>query len=140
MGIIFDTCIWIERLARRLSVAKIVHLCGDQPIYISAISLGELHFGVETCSNPALRARRYAQIRKLGRRPILPVTAGTAETFGILAAALRQIGRSPRPRYNDLWIASQAVENDYMLLTLNAGDFAALPGLRLMTLASNEPQ
>jgi predicted nucleic acid-binding protein len=72
--------------------------------------------------------------------PILPVTAGTAETFGILAAALRQIGRSPRPRYNDLWIASQAVENDYMLLTLNAGDFAALPGLRLMTLASNQTQ
>lgn len=140
MGVILDTCIWIERLARRLSAAAVARPCGDQPVYLSAISLGELHFGVETCTDPALRARRYTQVRKLGRRPILPVTADTAAIFGILAAALRQSGRSPRSRYNDLWIAAQAVENGYALLTLNVDDFAGLPGLQLITPSSSEAQ
>jgi predicted nucleic acid-binding protein len=134
VGVIFDTCIWIEYLALRLSLADVVRVCGEQPVFLSPFSLGELHFGVESCADPALRARRSAQIRKLGNRPILPVTVDTAVTFGALAAALRQAGRSPRPRYNDLWIAAQAVENSYALLTLNTADFAGLPGLQVMTL------
>ena len=56
--------------------------------------------------------------------------------FGVLAAATKQSGRSPRPRYNDLWIAAQAIEHGYGLLTLNGADFAGLPGLRLLTLNS----
>ena len=37
-----------------------------------------------------------------------------------------------RPRYNDLWIAAQAIERGYALLTLNQADFAGLPGLKLL--------
>lgn len=133
MGVIFDTCIWIERLAQRLSVDDVAAVCGEQPVFLSAISLGELHLRIEACADPALRARRSAQIRKLGRRPVLSVTADTAGAFGILAAALCHTGRSPRPRYNDLWIAAQAIENGYALLTLNPGDFIGLPGLRLLS-------
>ncbi|MDR0246782.1 MAG: type II toxin-antitoxin system VapC family toxin [Burkholderiales bacterium] len=139
MGVILDTCIWIECMASRLSATDVAQVCNEQPVFLSSISLGELHFGVAACSDPALRAKRYTQLRKLNNRPILPVTADTAASFGALAAALRQTGRSPRPRYNDLWIAAQAVENDYALLTLNPEDFAGLPGLQLITLLSNEP-
>ena len=56
----------------------------------------------------------------------------TAVAFGVLSAAVRSAGRSPRPRYNDLWIAAQAIEHGYALLTLNDRDFADLPGLRLL--------
>jgi predicted nucleic acid-binding protein len=49
----------------------------------------------------------------------------------VLAAAVKHAGRSPRPRYNDLWIAAQAFEHGYTLLTTNTNDFAGLPGLRL---------
>jgi predicted nucleic acid-binding protein len=136
MGVILDTCIWIEHLAQRLKSEQIASVCGELPVYLSAISLGELHFGVESCVDSAVRARRYAQVRKLDRRPVLPVTTDTAAAFGILAAALRQAGRSPRPRYNDLWIAAQAVENGYALFTLNRDDFAGLPGLRVLTPSS----
>jgi predicted nucleic acid-binding protein len=71
---------------------------------------------------------------KLYERPILPVMPGTSIVFGTLAASLRQSGRSPRPRYNDLWIAAQAVENEHALLTRNPADFSGLPGLQLLTL------
>jgi predicted nucleic acid-binding protein len=63
-----------------------------------------------------------------------PVTRDTASAFGLLAAAVKQAGRSPRPRYNDLWIAAQAIEHGYALATLNTNDFVGLPGLRLIEL------
>lgn len=66
-------------------------------------------------------------------RPVLPVSAHTSAAFGILAAAIERSGRSPRPRYNDIWIAAQAIGRGYALLTANPDDFAGLPGLRLMT-------
>lgn len=98
------------------------------------ISLGELAFGVESCSNPTERAARAASLRQMESRPTLGVTRHTAAAFGVLAAAVKQAGRSPRPRQNNLWIAAQAIEHGYALLTLNAADFAELPGLHLLTL------
>jgi predicted nucleic acid-binding protein len=70
-------------------------------------------------------------------RTAVITAAGNAPVFtsGVLAAAVKRAGRSPRPRYNDLWIAAQAIEHGYALLTLNAGNFEGLPGLRLATLA-----
>ena len=69
-------------------------------------------------------------------RPALGVSQHTASAFGVLAAAVKQAGRSPRPRYNDLWIAAQAIEHGYALLTLNPRGFEGLPGLRLVTLSA----
>ncbi len=68
-------------------------------------------------------------------RPILGVAQHTAAAFGVLAPTVKLAGRSPRPRYNDLWIAAQAIEHGYALLTLNTNDFVDLPGLRLATLS-----
>lgn len=106
--------------------------CGEALVFTSVISLGELSFGVEGCADAAERARRAAWLRKVERRPALSIGRDTAAAFGELAAAVRAAGRSPRPRYNDLWIASQAIENGYALLTTNPDDFSGLPGLRVL--------
>ncbi len=63
---------------------------------------------------------------------MLDITRHTAAKFGVLAAAAKQTGRSPRPRYNDLWIAALAIEHGYALMTLNVADFADLPGLSVI--------
>lgn len=104
-------------------------------MFTSAISIGELSFGVHACVDPTARSIRAAYLRQVESRPILNVSKHTAAAFGLLAAAVKQSGRSPRPRYNDLWIAAQAIEHGYTLLTLNTGDFVDLPGLRIATLA-----
>jgi hypothetical protein len=52
----------------------------------------------------------------------------------MLAAFMKQSGRSPRTRVNDLWIAAQAIENDFALWTTNLKDFEGLPGLRVVGL------
>lgn len=132
MGVIFDSCIWIGLATGQIDAQTIEKTCGDAPVYASSISLGELKFGVEACRDPAERALRAAYLRQVEARPALDVGKNTAAAFGVLAAALKLSGRSPRPRYNDLWIAAQAIEHGYALLTVNAADFSELPGLRLL--------
>ncbi|MGH9607419.1 MAG: type II toxin-antitoxin system VapC family toxin [Terracidiphilus sp.] len=129
---IFDSCIWVGLRAGQVNRQAVLAVAGNEPVFISAVSLGELNFGLEACSDPAERAARSAYLRQLESRPVLSVTKFTAAAFGVLAAAVKHAGRSPRPRYNDLWIAAQAIEHGYALLTTNTEDFAGLPGLRLV--------
>ncbi len=133
MGLIFDSCIWVGIAAGQVTSRAVIAGAGDVPVFTSVISLGELSFGVQSCTDPAERAVRAAYLRQVESRPALEVTQHTAAAFGVLAAAVKQSGRSPRPRYNDLWIAAQAIEHGYALLTLNVSDFAGLPGLRCVT-------
>jgi predicted nucleic acid-binding protein len=129
---IFDSCIWVGLAAGQLEPGRVIAAAGEVPVFLSAISLGELGFGVESCADPAKRAARAAYLRRLESRPVLDVSRSTAAAFGVLAAAVKHAGRSPRPRYNDLWIAAQAIEHGYALLTTNTNDFAGLPGLRVV--------
>jgi predicted nucleic acid-binding protein len=128
---IFDSCVWVALASGQVDPVAVVSEAGASPVFTSVISLGELAFGVQACANPAERAVRSSWLRQVESRPSLPVTGHTAAAFGVLAAAVKQAGRSPRPRCNDLWIAAQAIEHGHVLLTLNPKDFAGLPGLTI---------
>ena len=134
MGMIFDTSIWVGLASGQISGEAVLEAAGGEPVYVSAISLGELSFGVESCSDPATRMLRLRSLRSLEQRPVLDVSSLTASAFGILAAFLKQSGRSPRTRVNDIWIAAQAIDNDFALLTTNIRDLEGLPGLRVVGL------
>ena len=134
MGMIIDSCVWVGLASNQVDRTALLVAAGASPVFISVISLGELSFGVDSCLDPTERAMRASYLRQLESRPTIEVTKQTAASFGLLAAAVKQSGRSPRPRYNDLWIAAQAIEHGYELLTLNVKDFADLPGLRLAKL------
>ena len=118
MGMIFDSCIWVALAANQIDRQAVIEAAGDAPVFTSVISLGELSFGVHACTDPAERAMRAAYLRQVESRPALAVSQHIASAFGVLAAVVKQAGRSPRPRYNDLWIAAQAIEHGYALLTL----------------------
>lgn len=133
MGVIFDSGIWVGLAAGQMAHEAVIAAAGEDPVFTSVITLSELGFGVEACADPAERALRATFLRQVESRPTLAVTRDTAAAFGVLAAAVKLAGRSPRPRYNDLWIAAQAIEHGYALLTVNAGDFDGLPGLRVLT-------
>ena len=134
MGMILDSCVWIGLASNQVNRQAVIEVAGNLPVFISVVSLGELSFGVESCQDPSERALRAAYMRQLEMRPTLEITKQTAASFGVLAATVKQSGRSPRPRYNDLWLAAQAIEHGYELLTLNTRDFEDLPGLRLTSL------
>lgn len=136
MGIIIDSCIWAGLAAGQIDRQDVIAATGEEPIFISVISLGELSCGVESCRNPAERALRAAYLRQVESRPTLEVSNHTSAAFGVLAAAVKQARRSPRPRYNDLWIAAQAIEYGYTLLTVNVSDFSGLPRLKIITIST----
>jgi predicted nucleic acid-binding protein len=103
-------------------------------VYLSPVNVAEIRFGLELLRSGALKQRAVAALRRLRRKPQLRITAETAEVFGALAARLRRVGRDPNVRINDLWLAAQAVQRDFKLLTSNPKDFRDIPGLRWVAL------
>ncbi|MHB1231493.1 MAG: PIN domain-containing protein [Burkholderiales bacterium] len=60
------------------------------------------------------------------------VAATTGDVFGGVAAQIKSGGRGHRYRVQDLWLASQAIQHGYRLLTRNKHDFEDIPGLDLV--------
>lgn len=133
MGILIDTCIWIDVELGNLAPADIVAVTGTEPVYLSPITVAELKFGAECALNPAIRQQRLAALARIRIKPVLLIDEITGEIFGSLAAQLKAGGKSHRPRIQDLWLASQAVQHGFTLLTRNMRDFEDIPGLQIAT-------
>jgi len=134
MGYLIDTCVWIDVEQGALSPADVAMVTGEEPVYLSPVTVAELAFGAEMAPDPGIRERRRAALRRLQRKPQLNIDGGTGEIFGHLASQIKANGRSHRYRIQDLWLASQAVQHGFRLLTRNKRDFEDIPGLDLVIL------
>ena len=132
MGVLIDTCIWIDVEQGALAPADVARITGDAPVFLSPVTLAELKFGAETALDPGVRQKRLAALRHLQRKPLLPIDGNTGDVFGSLAAAIKAAGRGHRYRVQDLWLASQAIQHGFRLLTRNGKDFEDVPGLELV--------
>ncbi len=104
----------------------------EDQISISAISLGELIYGVEQMPLGRRRDTLQTAIEGLQRRlagRILPVDDAVASGYGRLMAARRSLGR-PLPILDAL-IAATALVHGLSLATRNTRDFEGL-GLELI--------
>ncbi len=111
-----------------------VLIAGEAPegydLAISAVSLGELHFGLLLADDDEERARRAQRLAAIEAAfTPLPVDAAVARAWGSLAALVRRRGAQPRRRNADLLIAATAQVHDAVLLTRNAKDFALVGDL-----------
>ena len=134
MGWLIDTSIWIAVERGQLGAADLHAVTRQEPVYLSPINVAELQFGVDLLRSGALKQRAAAALRRMRRKPQLRITVETAEVFGSLAAALKRSGREAAHRINDLWLAAQAVQRNFTLLTSNPKDFADIPRLKLVAL------
>lgn len=132
MGVLIDTCIWIDVERGALAPADVASITGDAPVFLSPVTIAELKFGAETAQDPGVRQKRLAALRHLQRKPLLPIDGNTGDVFGTLAAAIKAAGRGHRYRVQDLWLASQAIQYGFRLLTRNGEDFEDVPGLDLV--------
>jgi predicted nucleic acid-binding protein len=141
MGFLVDTCVWIDVEGGSLAPADVAALTQSDPVFISPVTLAELRFGAEIAPDPGTRQRRLAALRRLARRPLLPIDGVTGDIFGSLAAQIKAAGRQHRYRVQDLWLASQALQHGFRFLTRNPRDFEDIPGLNLVLyrLASQMP-
>jgi predicted nucleic acid-binding protein len=90
--------------------------------------------GIELVEDEAIRRKALAAMRRLRRKPLLRIDHDTGEIFGSLAAQLRNQGRGEEFRVMDLWLAAQAVQRKFKLLTFNGRHFKDIPGLNLVVL------
>ena len=134
MGWLIDTSIWIAVERGRLGAADIHAITRQEPVYLSPINLAEMQFGLEMLRTGALKQKAAAALRRLRRKPQLRITVETAEVFGALAAALKKAGRDADFRIHDLWLAAQAIQRDFTLLTSNAKDFQDIPRLKMIAM------
>lgn len=94
---------------------------------LSAVTLGELQYGVTAATDPVTQTRRRQRIQAaLEQFAVLPFDTPTAEYYGALATLIRRYGRNPRPRRLDLQVAATAARHGLMLLTRNGEDFLGL--------------
>ncbi|MGH9021395.1 MAG: type II toxin-antitoxin system VapC family toxin [Acidimicrobiales bacterium] len=97
---------------------------------VSAISLAELAAGPHLASTGLEGARRQARLQQVEATfEPLPFDASAARSYGLIIAAVADLGRSHRPRIADLLIAATAHSNGLALYTRNPNDFVGLNGL-----------
>ncbi|MGH3513809.1 MAG: type II toxin-antitoxin system VapC family toxin [Pseudonocardiaceae bacterium] len=92
-------------------------------VSVSAVTLGELHYGVGAAVDPVEQLHRRRRLALLlSTYDVVPFDADAAESYGLLANIVRQSGRNPRPRRMDLMIAATAVCHGLSLATRNGAD------------------
>ncbi|MBN9736040.1 MULTISPECIES: type II toxin-antitoxin system VapC family toxin [unclassified Pseudonocardia] len=117
---LLDTSVVID-----FPAARVLEVADE--VAVSAVTMGELHYGVTATADPLVQMRRRRRVQAvLDRFEVLPFDLVAAEYYGALATLVRQVGRNPRPRRMDLQIAATAARHDVALLTRNAADFAGL--------------
>jgi predicted nucleic acid-binding protein len=132
VGFLIDTNLWIAIERGRLSAADVHAITGQQPIYMSPINIAEVRFGIEMMRDPRQKQRAMATLRRMRRKPLLRISGETAEVFGVVASKLSRLKRSPEYRVQDLWLAAQALQRGFTVLTANGKDFKDVPGLKII--------
>jgi predicted nucleic acid-binding protein len=134
VGVLIDTCIWIDVERGALAPADVAAITGDEPVFLSPVTVAELKFGAEVAPSADLRQKRLSALALLRKKPVLVIDETTGEIFGDIVARLRKHGGSGhRRRVQDLWLASQAIQHGFRFLTRNPADFADIPGLEIVT-------
>jgi predicted nucleic acid-binding protein len=133
MGVIVDTSIWVDLERKRLGAADLEAIVGDEPVFVTPVTIAELEYGLARALTEAQRERRAAALALVKAGPCLPITDATGEVFGRVAAQLDQKGRPAKHRAQDLWIASLALQHGLKVLTQNRSDFEDIPGLTILS-------
>lgn len=96
-------------------------------VSISAVTYAELRHGIERCPAKDRAAAEHSLRRFIARVPVLPFGESAAESYGVIAAAIRNRRRDALDRL----IAAQAVSDGATLVTNNEADFKDYPGIVL---------
>ena len=121
-----NICIYIINSKPRTVVERIKQFKPSQ-VKLSAISIGELEYGVSKSRNR--EKNRNALVDFASGFDILPFDDNDAEVFGLIRADLEKRGQVIGSY--DMQIGAQAISNDLILVTNNTGEFERIKDLKL---------
>ncbi len=107
---------------------KVLNAIGKaETVYLSVIVIGELLAGFKGGNREQNNKRFLEMFVSKSKVEILEVNIETSEVYAETKNMLKKSGK-PIP-INDLWIASQAIENGIVVVTYDK-HFQVIPGLR----------
>lgn len=134
---VFDTNIIIEFLRGRLPLGlELLKNTDCRLVKIPAVVEAELLLGALKSANP--ERNRLAVENLLCNYEVLPFDSSCARVYARIRAGLERNGKTIGP--NDLLIASTALAHDAILATNNVKEFKRVPDLRIMSLATIDPE
>jgi hypothetical protein len=120
-----DTSVFIGLEAARFDAGRFA----DLEWGISAITLGELRFGVLQAKDPETASRRLSTYQLAQRFEALVIDEAVSEAWALLVSRLRAAGgKAP---INDSWIAATAIAHGVPIVTQDA-DYDAMPGVQVI--------
>ena len=129
MGILIDASVLIEHERGGLDLDEDLEGREDE-FFLSVITASELLHGVHRATEPSVRARRAALVEALlANFPILEIDVAAARAHARLWADLASRGQLIGA--HDLWIAASCLSRGLGLATVNAREFARVPGLEV---------
>jgi len=132
MGFLIDTCIWVDVERGKVAPSDIEIYTKKEPVFISPVTISELTLGVEMSKSEKIKSKRNAALERLRKKPLLLIDDVTADIFGKIASSLFKSGKQHKHRVQDIWLAAQAIQYDFKLLSINFKDFEDIPGLNFI--------
>lgn len=137
MGVILDSSVLIAGERRGENVKQVIHriraVVGDTESALSAMSVLELTHGIYRAKTQADRERRRAFAEELVRDMIVhPVSVAISQLAGRIEG--EQAAKGVSIAVADLIIGATALHLGFDVVTLNVKHFAAVPGLKVVTL------
>ena len=121
-----NICIYIIN-NRPEHVIEHIKTLNPHQVKLSAISVGELEFGV--AKSKSKEQNRQALIHFASAFDIIAFNDRDAEIFGIIRADLSNRGQVIGPY--DMQIAAQALSRDLILVTNNVSEFSRIKNLKI---------
>lgn len=128
MRYLLDTniCIYFSKRNHAGLLAKLTQVPVDEA-GISVVTYGELVYGAFKSERRKENLHTIGEFIEAFRPLALPVEAG--HSYGRIKETLRAKGQIIGE--NDLWIASHALAEDYILVTNNVREFKRIKGLKI---------
>jgi len=129
---LLDTNVVSETIkpAANAGVSKFLSEADEDQLYLSVVSLAELHYGIQRLERGAKRGRleKWFADDLLARfeRRIFLMDGMAAAEWGVIMARGERMGRPISEM--DAWIAATAAIHGMTIVTRNVGDFAAHEG------------
>ena len=126
MSFILDTCV-VSELSKPDPAPQVVSWFNDCPpelLYLSVLTLGELHYGIARLPNGKKKNDLFMwleEVKSAYRGYVLPISDQIFIRWGEERALLERIGR-PASVIDSL-LAATAVEHDFVFVTRNIDNF-----------------
>ena len=126
MSFLIDTCVISElrKLAPSASVVKWFDSIDEEDIFISALTLGEIEYGISILNDGRKKSaimEWFENLKFQFKDQTLDVSPEIATRWGRLRASLKRKGFSIS--VVDGLIAATAIDKDFLLVTRNVADF-----------------